>query len=113
MKVKIDFDILEYFIRQSERVAVIEGIAEHYPTADMDLIKVICGRQLENIPETRIEESTKDSNKKTVGQLYDEFLDENYESDKEPSSESTPPKNIPPAVWVAVPQGKREPTKEK
>ena len=92
MKVKIEFDILEYFIRQSERVAVIEGIAEHYPNADMDLIKVICGRQLENVPEIKVEESTEDSKQKTAVQLYEDFLDENYEPDKEPPSESTPPR---------------------
>lgn len=78
------------------------------------LMDIICGLQVgEKTAKERAIESVENSNKKTVGQLYEDFLDENYEPDKEPPSESTPPKNIPPAVWVAVPQGKRESTKEK
>ncbi len=91
MKVEIDFDILEYFIRQSERVAVIEGIAEHYPNANMDLIKVICGRQLETIPKVKVEESTEDSNREARAKLYEDLLEENYELREESPAESTPP----------------------
>ena len=95
MKVEIEFDILEYFIRQSERVAVIEGVAEHYPDANMDLIKVICGRQLESTSDIESEESTEDSDRKAREKLRLDMLNEEYEINDEPPSESTPPHNFP------------------
>lgn len=75
---KINKSEYEDLVRDSERMAVVTALVNHYEFVSVDLLKIVCGLQTEELL-TVSEESTEDADKKAVEKLRLDMLNEDYE----------------------------------
>lgn len=89
---KINKSEYEDLVRDSERFAIVSAVLNHYEFVSDDLLRIICGLQVNKTPEDEIveaptSESTEDSDREARAKLYEDLLEENYELREETPSE--------------------------
>lgn len=101
----------ESLIRDSERLSIIDTVVTDYHYLDMQLLRILCGRQQKDIPNIQptepaiMIESVEEPAKESIHEIMEKF---HSEEEPEPPKDSTPPlPRIPPDVWIPVPTGKK------
>lgn len=85
----------ESLIRDSERLSIIDTVVTDYHYLDMQLLRILCGRQQKDIPNIQptepaiMIESVEEPTKESIHEIMEKF---HSEEKPEPPKESTPPR---------------------
>lgn len=85
----------ESLIRDSERLSIIDTVVTDYHYLDMQLLRILCGRQQKDIPNIQptepaiMIESVEEPAKESIHEIMEKF---HSEEEPEPPKDSTPPR---------------------
>lgn len=86
----------ESLIRDSERLSIIDTVVTDYHYLDMQLLRILCGRQQKDIPNIQptepaiMIESVEEPAKESIHEIMEKF---HSEEEPEPPKDSTPDEN--------------------
>lgn len=95
---KIKKNEYETLVRDSERLSIIDAVVTDYHYLDMQLLRILCGRQQKDIPNIQptepaiMIESVEEPAKESIHEIMEKFHGEEKPVDK---PESTPPDENP------------------
>lgn len=100
----------ESLIRDSERLSIIDTVVTDYHYLDIQLLRILCGRQQKDIPNIQptepaiMIESVEEPAKESIHEIMEKF---HSEEEPEPPKDSTHLPRIPPDLWIPVPAGRK------